>query len=41
MIVLFCIPSEQKPWEAGRRQLLMVPQINPAPGTDLDSRRCE
>ena len=41
MIILFCIPSEQKPREAGRRQHLMVPQSNPAPGAGLDSRKCE
>ena len=32
MIVLFCIPSEQKPQEPGHRQHLMAPQSKPAPG---------
>lgn len=41
MIVLFCIPSEQKPQEPGHRQHLMAPQSKPAPGAGLDSRRCD
>lgn len=41
MIVRFCIPSEQKPREAGHRQHLMAPQSKPAPGAGLDSRRCD